>query len=85
MKNVTISLEDDIHRQSRIRAAHHGMSMSKYLAALVERDLEQAPPDTAEAERQKRLEAVERFIAGPKFEIAVDGRMPTAEERNARD
>lgn len=83
MKNLTISLDDDLHQQSRVRAARAGVSMSRYIAALVEKDIHGDVADTEE-ERNKRLEAVERFIAGPKFEIAVDGRMPTAEERNAR-
>lgn len=83
MKNLTIALDDETHRKSRIRAAHAGISMSRYVAALVERDLASDPVDE-DAERRKRLEALERFISGPKFEISVDGKMPTAEERNAR-
>ena len=83
MKNLTISLDDDIHRRSRIRAAETGQSMSRYVAALVERDIaEHGTP--SDAERQRRLDLLERFLSGPKLAISENGRMPTAEERNAR-
>jgi hypothetical protein len=35
-------------------------------------------------ERRLRLEALERVLSAPKYEISENGRMPTAEERNAR-
>ncbi len=34
--------------------------------------------------RNRQLEAIERILAGPKWDVTIDGRMPTAEERNAR-
>lgn len=83
MKNLTISLSDDLHRKSRIRAAEEGVSMSRYLASLVERDAAANGTQTEE-ERRKRLEMLERFFASPKIQISENGRMPTAEERNAR-
>lgn len=83
MKNLTISLSDDLHRKSRIRAAEEGVSMSRYLASLVERDAA-ANGTQREEERRKRLEMLERFFASPKIQISENGRMPTAEERNAR-
>ena len=45
-------------------------------------ELEQA--DSDDARRRRQLEALERILAGPKFNISNNGRMPTAEERNAR-
>jgi plasmid stability protein len=83
MKNLTISLNDDLHQQSRVRAARAGLSMSRYVASLVEKDVQGEPPDTEE-DRRKRLEMLERFLSGPKLHISENGRMPTAEERNAR-
>ena len=83
MKNVTISLSDDLHQKSRIRAAEEGISMSRYLASLVARDVATNGTQTEE-ERKKRLEMLERFFAAPKIKISENGRMPTADERNAR-
>jgi len=83
MKNLTISLSEDLHQKSRIRAAQEGVSMSRYLAALVEKDVAANGTQTEE-ERKKRLEMLERFFAAPKIQISENGRMPTAEERNAR-
>lgn len=84
MKNLTISLDDDIHQASRVLAARRGMSMSRLVASLLERETRTEAEDEDSEARRLRMEAVERFINGPKFEIAVDGKMPTAEERNAR-
>jgi hypothetical protein len=84
MKNVTISLDDETHQTSRVLAAQRGMSMSRLVASLLQRETQaDAQQRDAEAKRQ-RLEALERFISGPKFEISVNGKMPTADERNAR-
>ncbi len=46
-----------------------------------EKATRQRPED---AERERRLEALQRFLSGPKFNISENGRMPTADERNAR-
>ena len=82
MKNVTISMDEKLAREVRIEAARAGKSMSKYSAGVVEAALKQ--PIDADAERQRKIEAMERFLAGPKWSVMEDGRMPTAEERNAR-
>jgi hypothetical protein len=83
MKNVTISMDDDLAHSTRIAAARAGKSMSKYLAEAVREKLAaeagQTPPG-----RNLQLEAIERFLAGPPLNISQDGRMPSAEERNAR-
>ncbi|WEX07900.1 hypothetical protein [Chelativorans sp. AA-79] len=65
MKNVTISMDDELHRATRIEAV---------IAANGEKG----------EERNPQLKALERFLAGPKWDVMEDGRMPTAEERNAR-
>lgn len=83
MKNLTISLDDQLHQKSRIRAAETGQSMSRYVASLVEKDIAQNGA-LSESERHRRLAMLERFLSGPKLEISENGRMPTAEERNAR-
>lgn len=83
MKNLTISLEDDLHRQSRVRAANAGVSMSRYVASLVERDVRSGAVDPNE-ETQRRLDALQRVFDAPKLKISENGRMPTSDERNAR-
>jgi plasmid stability protein len=83
MKNLTISLDDEMHHRSRVKAARAGMSMSRYIATLVERDTAAASPDADEETRQ-RLEALQRVFDAPKLDVSESGRMPSAEERNAR-
>lgn len=57
MKNITVSVPDDVYRIARIRAAELGKSVSalvsEYLSSLSERDAEFA-----------RLEAKQRRIQG---------------------
>ena len=83
MKNLTVSLDDDTHRQTRVKAATAGMSMSRYIASLIEKDVSNKQSED-DAERSKRMDMLERFLNGPKFQISENGQMPTAEERNAR-
>jgi hypothetical protein len=40
--------------------------------------------DEIEVKRNRQLEALERILAGPKWDVTENGRMPTADERNAR-
>lgn len=80
MKNLTISLDDELHRAVRIEAAKAGKSISRYVAD----NLRQMQQDRGGSlERLLRLEALERVFAGPKLPISQNGKMPTAEERNA--
>ncbi|TKT77337.1 hypothetical protein [Aquamicrobium sp. LC103] len=82
MKNVTISIDEELHRLTRIEAAKAGKSMSRYIADMLQ-TVQQGdiPEKTA---RNLQLEALERFLAGPKLRISENGRMPSTEERNAR-
>jgi len=84
MKNVTISMDDELHRKTRIEAAKAGKSMSKYIA---DRLRQHAGMDVSAGDlerRRRQMESLDGFLAGPKLEISENGRMPTAEERNAR-
>lgn len=83
MKNVTISMDDDLAHLTRIAAAKAGKSVSRYLAEaarekLIADDAGIAPP------RNRQKEALERVLSGPKWDVMENGRMPTSEERNAR-
>lgn len=82
MKNVTISMDEELYRATRIEAAKAGKSMSRHIADLLRETMPHGKSE--EQERRRRLEALERFFAGPKLPISENGRMPTAEERNAR-
>jgi hypothetical protein len=81
MKNVTITMDDDLYRITRVEAAKAGKSMSRHIADKLRQPARLPDPDE---ERRLHLEALERFFAGPKLSISENGRMPTAEERNAR-
>jgi hypothetical protein len=85
MKNVTISLDDELYRATRIGAAKAGQSMSKYLAEAARKKVEADEKASAESGRNLQLEALERIFAGPKWDVSENGRMPSAEERNARN
>lgn len=84
MKNLTISLDEELHRVLRIRAAEAGQSMSRYVAGLMEKDVRDNPPGDDEERRKRQLEALKRLFDAPKIDISENGRMPNAEERNAR-
>jgi hypothetical protein len=85
MKNITISMDEALAQRIRVAAAHAGQSVSRYLAEAGQRRVEldeHRPLD--EAKRKRQLEALERIMSGPKWDVTIDGRMPTAEQRNAR-
>ncbi len=84
MKNVTISMDDDLALQTRIAAAKAGKSVSKFLADAAREKLKADDAADVAERRNAQLEALERIWAGPKWDVTENGRMPTAEERNAR-
>ena len=84
MKNVTISMDDDLAYLTRIAAAKAGKSVSKYLAEAAREKLQADDSAVSATARNRQLEALERILAGPKWNVTENGRMPTAEERNAR-
>lgn len=68
MKNVTISLPDDVYRRARITAAERDTSLSGLVRGLLMK-LEAAESDT---ERRKRLQkevcaTIRRFRAGDRL------------------
>jgi hypothetical protein len=60
VKNVTITLSEDLARRSRIEAAREGKSLSKYIAETLERRI--GPAIT-------KQEAMERFLSGPSLDL----------------
>lgn len=68
MKNITVSLPDDIYRRARVRAAEQDTSVS----ALVRQFLVQLGGAESDFERRKRLQGevlatVRRFRAGDRL------------------
>jgi plasmid stability protein len=60
VKNLTISLPDDVYRRARVRAAEHDTSVS----ALVREFLEKLEDTPSDFERRKRLQR--EILAGIK-------------------
>jgi len=78
-------MDDELHRLARIGAAKMGKSMSKFLAEAAREKLERLEKQEKSAlSRNPQKEAFERILAGPMWDVTENGRMPTAEERNAR-
>lgn len=84
MKNVTISMDDELYRTTRVEAAQAGKSMSRHIADRLRQAEAVASDDAKARERKRRMEALQGVFDGPKLQISENGRMPTAEERNAR-
>ena len=60
MKNITVSVDDEIYRRARMKAAEHDTSVS----ALVARFLTDLAADESEADRLKREERALRARIG---------------------
>lgn len=69
MKNITVSVPDEIYRDARIRAAERGSSVSALVADYL-RSLSEHESEFARLEAQQRsvLEEVERFRAGDRLD-----------------
>lgn len=68
MKNITVSIDDELHRRARIRAAEQSTSLS----AVVRDYLVAYAGEETEFERRKRLErevlkTIDRFRAGDRL------------------
>lgn len=68
MKNITVSVPDDVYRSARIRAAEGGRSVSalvgEYLRSLADRDAEFS---RLEAQQRQVQAEIERFSAGSRL------------------
>ena len=84
MRNVTISLDEDLHQKVRVDAAKAGLSMSRYISEVLKSVDGRETDDAKQARINKQLAALERVFNGPKWDVSENGRMPNADERNAR-
>lgn len=69
VKNITVSVPDEVYRHARIRAAERGRSVSAlvadYLRTLSDKDDELT---RLEAERRRIVAAIEHFSAGDRLD-----------------
>ena len=84
MKNVTVSLDDRVVADAKVKAARAGKSLSRYMADLVEADVGGDRLPGTPATREEQIDALKKILSGPKWAIMRDGRMPTSDERNER-
>lgn len=81
MKNITVSVDDEVYRRSRVRAKELGTSVS----ALVRKSLEALAEEETEFERLKRLEdEVVRELRGGGVAFAASDRL-SRDELHDRD
>ncbi len=83
MKNVTISMSDETLQKIRVDAAKAGKSVSKYISDTLNA-ISDKPSLQTGTTREAQIEALERILSGPKWDVMRNGRMPTADERNER-
>ena len=82
MKNVTISMKDEVLGSLRVEAAKAGKSVSRYVGDMIEANL--GKPVSTPTTRNAQMEALEKILSGPKWSVMRNGRMPTSDERNER-
>ena len=75
MKNVTISLDEEILARARVEAAKQGKSLSRYVSETVEMKL---------GRTMTQREALAGFLAGPEWH-SKGGPLPKRERREDDD
>lgn len=74
MKNITITLNEDMAARARVAAAEQGKSLSRYVSNLIEKSL---------GRPASQRDAVEAFLAGPSLPLLnEDGTAPTTDQLN---
>lgn len=84
MKNVTVSMDEELADRIDAVAAKSGKSVSSYLVEAARERVERDEKPETSTDHSRQVEALKRLLAGPKWSIMENGRMPTADERNAR-
>lgn len=82
MKNITVSVDDDVYHRARVRAAEQRTSVS----AIVRRILSDVASEETQEERLQRLEdETVKKIRARKVEFSAGNRLPRGKvhERNA--
>jgi hypothetical protein len=76
MKNVTVTLEDELADWARVEAARAGLSLSRWLAGLIQ------------SRRQGGMtqeDALKVFLASGTHDLGFYGKAPSHEEMNERE
>lgn len=72
MKNVTLTLAEDVVGRARVEAARQGKSLSRFVSDMVE---ERVRP------RLTQKQALERFLSGPLLDLTDEnGKAPTRDQ-----
>lgn len=72
MKNITLTLQEDILARARVQAAKEGKSLSKFVSELVERRVGRG---------MTQREALDAFLAGPPLHLLDEhGQAPTTDQ-----
>lgn len=84
MRNVTISMDEELHQKVRVDAAKAGLSMSRYISEVLKSVDGRETGGSEPAHINAQLAALERLWKTPMWDVTESGRMPNADERNAR-
>ncbi len=76
MKNVTITLDEEVARWVRIRAAERGTSVSRLVGELLRERMR---------EEEAYGVAMARYLSRPAVPLKREGRYPAREELHGRD
>ena len=72
MKNVTITLDDQVAADARVQAAQEGKSLSRFVTELVQQRV---------GRKLTQKEAIERYLAGPQMDLTDEnGKAPTRDQ-----
>ena len=72
MKNVTVTMDEDLLRRARVAAAHEGTSLSRFVAETVEQRV---------GRPISQSEALAQFLAGPPLHgHDENGRAPSRDQ-----
>lgn len=82
MQNVTISLNEEILRLTEAEAQNVGKSLSDYISSVLAENVDALIQ--MERRRASQIEAVDRLRNAALLPLSENGRMPNADERNAR-
>lgn len=74
MKNLTLTLPEETFARLRVAAAREGKSMSKFVGALVERQVDAQPEHSGRR-------AMDIFLSGPLLDLTDEnGNAPTRDQ-----
>ena len=73
---TVITLPDHVHARAKQRAADLGISLAEFVRRLLDKELDTPTP-------QADIDSICAMVAGPRFDMARDGKEIIAEARHA--